>query len=92
LPVNSAFARMTEAEGAAVLTDPKQLRHLVESHVVPGRVSATDLLRGGSVKTLSGKTLKLDPTNQPTVGNATIVQTESAENGVVHIIDAVLEG
>jgi uncharacterized surface protein with fasciclin (FAS1) repeats len=91
LPVNDAFARMTDKERVSVLGDPRELRELVESHIVPGRVSATDLMRGGSFRTLNGKMLTLQHKGDPTVENATIVKTENAENGVVHIIDAVLE-
>ena len=49
-------------------------------------------MRGGSVETLNGKTLTIDLRGDPMVEQATIVKTENAENGVVHIIDAVLEG
>jgi uncharacterized surface protein with fasciclin (FAS1) repeats len=91
LPVDSAFARMTVEERAALRGNPQLLRNLVESHIVPGRVSATDLMRGGAVKTLNGKTLTIHLRGDPIVEHATIVKTENAENGVVHIIDAVLE-
>jgi uncharacterized surface protein with fasciclin (FAS1) repeats len=91
LPVDNALARMSDDERASVLRDPSALRNLIESHIVSGRVSAADLMRNGTLKTLNGKTLTLDLKDHRTVENATVVKTETAENGVVHIIDAVIE-
>jgi uncharacterized surface protein with fasciclin (FAS1) repeats len=44
----------------------------------------------GAVQTINGKTLPLDLAENPMVGNAEILKTENARNGVVHIVDAVL--
>jgi uncharacterized surface protein with fasciclin (FAS1) repeats len=90
LPTNEAFGRMSEERLAATLGDPAELREFVESHIVPGRVSATDLMRVGAVQTINGKTLPLKLAENPLVGDAEIVKTENARNGVVHIVDAVL--
>jgi uncharacterized surface protein with fasciclin (FAS1) repeats len=91
LPMDNAFARMTAGERKTILGDPRELRDLVESHIVPGRISATDLMRDGTLETINGKTLMLDLKDHRTVGNANVVKTESADNGVVHIIDAVIQ-
>jgi uncharacterized surface protein with fasciclin (FAS1) repeats len=90
LPMNDAFARLPADRQAAVFQDPQLLRDLVESHVVPGRISATDLLHMDKVTTVNGKTLALGKREHPMVGDAEVVKTEIAENGVVHIVDAVL--
>jgi uncharacterized surface protein with fasciclin (FAS1) repeats len=90
LPMNEAFAKLSEEQVQAMLNDPQQIRQLVESHIVPGRLAATDLMRVGSVTTLNGRSLPVAIKEDPTVGNARIVKTEVAENGVVHVVDAVL--
>jgi uncharacterized surface protein with fasciclin (FAS1) repeats len=90
LPMNEAFARLPAERQVAAMQDPQHLRDFIESHIVPGRISATDLLHMSSLTTVNGKTIALGVRSTPVVGNARVVKTEIAENGVVHVIDAVL--
>lgn len=61
-------------------------------HVIPGKVTSTDL-KSGPAKSVEGGTInvKLDPATGVTVNNAKVVQPDiQASNGVIHVIDQVI--
>ena len=95
-PTDAAFARMSEAERKALLTDQDALAALLKKHIVPGRHSAADLIRGETVQALDGSQLRIGPSGRFNghvgIANAEIVQTGLyAANGVVHAIDSVID-
>jgi uncharacterized surface protein with fasciclin (FAS1) repeats len=94
-PDNMAFADSI----AALMNDTSELTRILTYHVVPGEYSADELLNmtaGGNettLKNLAGENLTLNQTEggSLTVNGALVVNPDLvADNGIVHVIDAVL--
>ncbi|MCO4098042.1 MAG: fasciclin domain-containing protein [Gemmatimonas sp.] len=95
-PVNSAFSalpadvlqRLLETGNRAILTK------VLTFHVVPGRITASQLQNGQTLTTVEGTTLPVTvAAGVVTVGGARVTTPDiSASNGVVHIIDGVMLG
>ena len=95
-PVNSAFAalpadvvqRLLETGNRSILTK------VLTFHVVPGRITASQLQNGQTLTTVEGTTLPVSISNGVvTVGGARVTTADiNASNGVVHLIDGVLLG
>merc|ERR1740130_358061 len=91
-PTNEAFADLPAGVLAGLLKDIPQLKKLLLYHVVSGKVLASALKNGESVKTVEGENLKVTITGDKVMINTATVEVPNvmATNGVVHIIDAVL--
>jgi transforming growth factor-beta-induced protein len=95
-PVNSAFEalpagvvqRLLETGNRSILTK------VLTFHVVPGRITASQLQNGQTLTTVEGTSLPVSVSNGVvTVGGARVTTADiSASNGVVHVIDGVLLG
>ena len=91
-PTDAAFANVPAETLDAVLADPALLTAILTYHVVGSTALSTDLMDGMAVTTLNGAdvtvTINMDGVfiNDAQVTVADIV----ADNGVVHVIDAVL--
>ena len=94
-PNDAAFAKLPAGALDALLADKEELASLLTYHVVSGRVYAADLVKskGGSPATVNGQTLDLVVDNGTVMANnANVITADvSASNGVIHIIDAVLQ-
>ncbi|MBK1646631.1 fasciclin [Thiocapsa imhoffii] len=89
-PSNEAFARLPKEQLAALMADPEALRALIEAHVVPGRLSTTQMMQGLTAANLAGQTVPVGVAGNLKVGDATISQSINARNGIVHVIDRVI--
>ena len=91
-PSDDAFAAIDSATLAGVLADIETLTAILTLHVHGGNVLAADLTDGMMVPTLNGEELTISLTDSGAyVNNALITVTDLvADNGVVHVIDAVL--
>lgn len=91
-PTDAAFAKVPKRTLAALARDRAQLRSVLLYHVVEGRVTAQDVVKLSSAKTLNGKALRIrTPGEQVRVNRATITTPDVlASNGVVHVINRVL--
>jgi len=94
-PVNAAFAALPADQLAALLdtANVDLLQKVLTFHVVNGSVLAGSLVDGQRVPTLQGDTLTIDLSDpmMPMVNGANIVATDIVtENGVIHLIDAVM--
>lgn len=97
-PTNAAFDKVPDAalQGLMQPANKSQLQAVLTYHVVPGRLSASDLRDGQMLTTVNGETLMVTKANgQVMVGNesgmATVTQANVyASNGVAHVIDTVL--
>jgi uncharacterized surface protein with fasciclin (FAS1) repeats len=91
-PNNEAFAALPAGVLEALLLPENKdtLVKILTYHVLPGNVKAADV-RDGDVASVQGGTVKLGTMNGVTVNNANVVNPDnSSNNGVVHIIDAVI--
>nr|WP_235897786.1 fasciclin domain-containing protein [Mesorhizobium microcysteis] len=105
-PVNAAFGRLPAGTVDTLLQPANrgQLTSVLTYHVVPGRLSGSDLLRraraGGSqarLTTVQGGTLTVVPSGRGVAvvdaqGNRSVVTiaTVNQSNGVIHVVNRVL--
>lgn len=88
-PTNDAFERLPEGTVESLLRpeNKDRLVAILTFHVVPGRITSTDLLAASSAQTVNGAPLPIGLS----IGNANVVAADiEASNGVIHVIDAVL--
>lgn len=92
-PTDDAFAALPAGVLDALLADPNGLlTEILFYHVVSGTALSTDLSDGQEVVTLNGNsvTVTIDGGNV-FINNAQVIVADLiADNGVVHVIDAVL--
>jgi uncharacterized surface protein with fasciclin (FAS1) repeats len=86
---------------AATRADPKLLKEILLYHVVPGKISAADMvaLNGQTVESLSGETFTVIADGQTVsikdgfgVAVNVIDADVAASNGVIHVVDTVFHG
>ena len=91
-PTNEAFAALPAGVLDALLLPENKdaLVKILTYHVVPGTVLAADIT-DGDVATVEGQNVTLSTANGVTVNGATVLTADVlADNGVIHVIDAVL--
>ncbi|MCD0159286.1 fasciclin domain-containing protein [Deinococcus sp. 6GRE01] len=91
-PTNAAFAKVPEADLNALLNDPAQLKALLLYHVVPGRVTAAQVTKLTSAKTVNGANIRISTSGEMVmINDSTVTKADvRASNGVIHVIDTVL--
>tara|TARA_B100001093_G_C26857137_1_gene1027979 strand:+ start:5775 stop:6707 length:933 start_codon:yes stop_codon:yes gene_type:complete len=92
-PTDAAFSLLPEGQIAQLLEDPTgDLTTILTKHVHSGNVLSTDLFNGMMVPTLAGYELTVSIIGSILqIDNANIsVADIETDNGVVHVIDAVL--
>ena len=91
-PTDDAFAALPDGLVDALLLPENKdvLTKILTYHVVPGTVMAADIV-DGDVATVEGQTVTLSTMDGVKVNDATVIQADIvADNGVVHVIDAVI--
>jgi uncharacterized surface protein with fasciclin (FAS1) repeats len=94
-PTDAAFNALPKGTVDNLLKpeNKQKLVKLLGYHVVPGRVTSSQL-QSGNVKTVEGQSVKVSVNtgaNAVTVNGAKVVQADiPASNGVVHVVDKVL--
>jgi len=91
-PTDDAFAALPAGVLDALLLPENKatLVKILTYHVVSGMVMAADVT-DGDVGTVEGQTIKLSTKDGVTVNGAKVVQADvMADNGVIHVIDAVI--
>ena len=90
-PTDEAFARLPPGTVEGLLKNKAKLTEILTFHVVAGKVTASDVMKLSSAKTVSGKTVSIDTSDGVRVGGARVVKADiAASNGVIHVIDTVL--
>ncbi len=91
-PTDEAFAKLPAGTVEALLKDKAKLTAILTYHVVSGAVTADQVVKLKSAKTVNGKDVAIMVMNgKVMVGNAHVVTTDiKASNGVIHVIDTVL--
>ena len=91
-PTDAAFAKVPKATLDALAMNPALLKSVLLYHVVPGRVTAADVVKLNSAKTLNGSSVLVNVKPGAVFVNQAKVTTPDvmASNGVIHVIDKVL--
>ena len=94
-PTNAAFKALGQ-DTLNTLLEPanrEQLASILTYHVVPQELMAADLRDGQKLETVNGQTLTVSVKGSDVrVGGARVVKPDvEASNGVVHVIDEVLQ-
>lgn len=91
-PTDDAFLDLGAETTADLLADPAELLNVLESHVADTTVMSTDIGGVDEITTRTGATFPVDTADGVRIGNATVVQADiTLGDGVIHVIDAVLE-
>jgi uncharacterized surface protein with fasciclin (FAS1) repeats len=90
-PTDDAFAKLPAGTVDSLLKDIPKLKKILTYHVVSGKVMAADVAKMKSATTVEGSDVKIDASNGVKVNNSMVTKADvAADNGVIHIIDAVL--
>ena len=96
-PTDEAFAKLPKGTVEELLKPENKgkLKEILLLHVVPGSVLAADVTKLKEAKTAGGKTVKISTEGGVKVGTdkgmSKVVKTDiKTDNGVIHVIDAVI--
>jgi uncharacterized surface protein with fasciclin (FAS1) repeats len=92
-PTDAAFKALPEGTVASLLEDPTgSLADILLYHVVAGSALSTDLSNGQTIKTLNGDPISVKIMDgKAYINDARVTVADiKADNGVVHVIDAVI--
>lgn len=91
-PTDEAFAAIPEADLNALLADKEALTKVLTYHVVPGKVTAADVVKLDSAATVQGSEIDIMVSDGGVkVDNANVVKTDiMTSNGIIHVIDSVI--
>jgi uncharacterized surface protein with fasciclin (FAS1) repeats len=90
-PTDAAFAKLPAGTLDALLKDKAKLTKILTYHVVPGKVTAADVTKLTSAKTVEGESITITTKGGVKVDDANVTTTDiMASNGVIHVIDSVI--
>ena len=93
-PTDEAFAKLPAGTVENLLKpeNKAKLVALLTYHVVPGKVTAAQVMKMNSAKTVQGQTVRIAASNGTVMVNgASVVKADvAASNGVIHVIDTVI--
>jgi len=91
-PTDDAFAKLPDGTVDNLLANPDKLKQILLYHVVPGKVTAADVVKLSKATSAQGSDIKIAVNGGSVkVDNANVIKTDvMASNGVIHVIDAVI--
>ena len=93
-PTDAAFSKIDKATLDALMTDANksQLQDILQYHVTLSAIKAESLQDGQTLGMVNGSNATVSVRDGKVVinGNANIIASVPASNGIVHVIDAVL--
>ena len=91
-PTDEAFAALPEGTLESLLEDIPALTDILLYHVVPGEVPAADVVNLESATTAQGSDVQITVEDGTVfVDGAEVIMTDiEADNGIIHVIDAVI--
>jgi uncharacterized surface protein with fasciclin (FAS1) repeats len=90
-PTDEAFAKLPEGTLESLIDDIPKLKRILGYHVAFGDVRAEDLMEIDEAETFEGSVVAIDSSDGIKVNDANVVKSDVfADNGVIHVIDAVL--
>lgn len=90
-PTDEAFNNLPPGTLDALLQDNHKLKRIVLYHVAFGDVRAEDLMQIDEAETVEGSIVAIESSSGLKVNDANVLKTDIlTDNGVIHVIDAVL--
>jgi uncharacterized surface protein with fasciclin (FAS1) repeats len=91
-PTDDAFAKLPEGTVESLLANPEALRAILLYHVVPGRVTAEQVVTMTEAETAQGASVRISTYGETVrINDATVVTADiQASNGIIHVIDTVI--
>ncbi|HSR68452.1 MAG TPA: fasciclin domain-containing protein [Acidobacteriota bacterium] len=93
-PTNAAFEKLPQGTVEMLLKpeNKEKLISILTYHVVPGKVTASQVVTLSNAKTVNGGEIDIQVSNGSVmVDKAKVVKTDiMASNGVIHVIDSVI--
>jgi uncharacterized surface protein with fasciclin (FAS1) repeats len=93
-PTDDAFKKLPPGTLEMLLKpeNKEKLRAILTYHVVAGEVTAAEVMKLSSAKTLNGQSVAISTSDGTVmVNNARVVKADiHASNGVIHVVDTVL--
>ncbi|MEG3880391.1 fasciclin domain-containing protein [Microcoleus sp. herbarium7] len=90
-PTDEAFAKISANTIASWLKDVPKLKKILTYHILFGEVLTENLLELTSAETVEGSVVGIDTSDGIKVNDAKVLTPDIiADNGVIHVIDAVL--
>jgi uncharacterized surface protein with fasciclin (FAS1) repeats len=90
-PTDDAFAKLPAGTVEGLLKDIPKLKSVLTYHVVAGKVTAADVMKLATAKTVQGQNVSIDTKAGVKIEGANVVKADvMADNGVIHVIDKVI--
>jgi uncharacterized surface protein with fasciclin (FAS1) repeats len=90
-PSDAAFAKIPKDVLEDLLADKEKLAAVLKYHVVSGKVTADQVVKLSSAKTLNGQSVAIDTAEGVKINDAKVTKADIlCKNGVIHVIDTVL--
>jgi len=90
-PSDDAFAKLPKGTVEGLLADLPKLKSILTYHVVAGRVTAADVTKLTTAKTVQGQSVTFQTNGGVKVDGANVVTADvKADNGIIHVIDSVI--
>jgi uncharacterized surface protein with fasciclin (FAS1) repeats len=93
-PTDAAFAKLPAGTVETLLKpeNKDQLAAVLTYHVVPGKITAAEVVKVSEAKTVNGAPLKIMASGDKVmINDANVVKADTpASNGVIHVVDKVL--
>jgi uncharacterized surface protein with fasciclin (FAS1) repeats len=90
-PTDDAFAKLPAGTIEGLLKDIPKLKSILTYHVVAGKVTAADVMKLKTAKTVQGQNVSIDTKGGVKIEGANVVKADvMADNGVIHVIDQVI--
>ena len=91
-PTDEAFAKLPAGTVESLLANPDKLRDILLYHVVPGKVSASEVVNLNRATTAQGSDIAIMVADGSVmIDNASVIATDiETSNGIIHVIDTVI--
>lgn len=92
-PTDEAFAKLPQQTLSDLLKpeNKEKLTAILTYHVVPGKITASQVASISKAITVQGQSLTVDTKDGVKIDNAKVIAADvEASNGVIHVIDSVL--
>ena len=90
-PTDDAFAKLPKGTVESLLKDIPKLTSILTYHVVAGKVTAAEVKKLTTAKTVQGQSVSFQVNGGVKVDGANVVKADvMADNGVIHVIDSVI--